>query len=130
VGRVEVILTNHSGVVKERQQHNWSGHLLRNAYNAKSRGRGRPMFQGIRFTRRRFAALGLSWGLFGRAAADGRGVPPAFDVLLENNHRVAMRDGVRLATDVYRPARNVPSQPLARGHGIRRKPWISPCVSV
>jgi len=36
---------------------------------------------------------------------------PEFDVHLTENVAVAMRDGVRLATDVYRPARD--GQPLA-----------------
>ena len=53
-------------------------------------------------TRRNFSALALAFGLFGRA----RGAAPSFDVLLESNHRVALRDGTHLATDVYRPARD------------------------
>ena len=53
-------------------------------------------------TRRNFSALALAFGLFGRA----RGAAPSFDVLLESNRRVALRDGVHLATDVYRPARD------------------------
>ena len=36
---------------------------------------------------------------------------PEFDVHLTENVLVAMRDGVRLATDVYRPARD--GRPLA-----------------
>jgi hypothetical protein len=52
-------------------------------------------------TRRSFSALALAFGLFGRARAATR----AYEVVLEGNHRVALRDGVRLATDVYRPAR-------------------------
>jgi putative CocE/NonD family hydrolase len=64
------------------------------------------MLQGILLTRRSFSALAISLGLYGRAhAQNGSGAPP-FDVLLESNHRVALRDGVKLATDVYRPARN------------------------
>lgn len=60
---------------------------------------------GARFTRRSFSALAFSFGLFGRAGAQQERAPPFFDVLLESNHRVALRDGVNLATDVYRPAR-------------------------
>lgn len=37
--------------------------------------------------------------------------PPSFDVVVERDRMVAMRDGVRLATDVYRPARD--GTPLA-----------------
>jgi putative CocE/NonD family hydrolase len=59
----------------------------------------------VRLTRRSFSALALSLGLFGRAGAQQERVPPLFDVVLESNHRVVLRDGVNLATDVYRPAR-------------------------
>src|SRR5689334_582663 len=37
--------------------------------------------------------------------------PPAFEVLVTRNVMVAMRDGVKLATDVYRPARNGAVEP-------------------
>jgi len=54
------------------------------------------------FTRRDFSVSALLLGLFGRA----RGAQPTgFDVVLESNQRVRLRDGVHLATDVYRPAR-------------------------
>jgi putative CocE/NonD family hydrolase len=54
------------------------------------------------FTRRDFSISALLLGLFGRA----RGAQsPSFEVVLESNQRVALRDGVHLATDVYRPAR-------------------------
>ena len=59
-----------------------------------------------RFSRRSFSALLLSFGIFGAARArkaDSASTP--FEVALESNIRVRMRDGVRLATDVYRPAR-------------------------
>jgi putative CocE/NonD family hydrolase len=58
-----------------------------------------------RFSRRSFSALVLSFGIFGvgRARkADSASTP--FEVALESNIRVRMRDGVHLATDVYRPA--------------------------
>lgn len=55
----------------------------------------------LSLTRRSFSALALAFGLFGRA----RATTGAYEVVLESNHRVALRDGVRLATDVYRPAR-------------------------
>src|SRR6201996_5076053 len=52
-------------------------------------------------TRRDFSISALLLGLLGRV----RGAqPPAFEVVLESNHRVRLRDGVNLATDVYRPA--------------------------
>jgi uncharacterized protein len=64
------------------------------------------MFEGIRLTRRGFSALAVSLGL-GRKARAGKGAAePPFEVLLESNHRVGLRDGVNLATDVYRPTRN------------------------
>jgi uncharacterized protein len=74
-----------------------------------------------RLSRRAFSALAAAFGLCGAraslspapdsrlrandtsAADDASG---AFDVILESNLRVPMRDGVRLATDVYRPARD------------------------
>jgi putative CocE/NonD family hydrolase len=60
-----------------------------------------------RVTRRKFSLLAVSLGFLGvaRARAAGKAEGP-FDVLLESNVRVPMRDGVRLATDIYRPARN------------------------
>ena len=64
------------------------------------------MSQVDRLTRRSFSALALSFGLFGKTRAEKRNASAPFDVLLESNHRVALRDGVRLATDVYRPARD------------------------
>jgi len=57
-----------------------------------------------RFSRRSFSALALSFGLFGARKADSASAP--FEVVLESNIRVRMRDGVHLATDVYRPARS------------------------
>ncbi len=59
-----------------------------------------------------FSALAAAFGLFGagsatraRAAGAGGAAAVPSDVSLESGVRVAMRDGVRLATDVYRPAR-------------------------
>src|SRR5437868_4618340 len=49
-------------------------------------------------------------GLFGLAAAMLRPPPaaadPVFEAALSSDVMVAMRDGVKLATDIYRPARN------------------------
>jgi uncharacterized protein len=62
-------------------------------------------------SRRSFSALAAAFGVFGagslarvRAAAGAAAALPD-DAVLESNVRVAMRDGVHLATDVYRPAR-------------------------
>ena len=59
-------------------------------------------------TRRRFSQLlASSFALAGAppaGVADDAAEP--FEVALEDNVRVRMRDGVALATDVYRPARN------------------------
>lgn len=65
------------------------------------------MIDGLRLTRRGFAALAVSLGLTaGRdAGARAESGPDAFDAILDSNVRVAARDGVKLATDVYRPAR-------------------------
>jgi putative CocE/NonD family hydrolase len=57
-------------------------------------------------TRRGFLALAASFGLSATGRARNRDVAPDFDVLLESNLRVALRDGVTLATDVYRPSRD------------------------
>jgi uncharacterized protein len=62
------------------------------------------MSQKDRFTRRSFSAATLALGLFGASRARQTDVQPSFDTLLESNHRVPLRDGVTLATDVYRPA--------------------------
>ncbi len=64
------------------------------------------MLNAVRMTRRSFGALALAFGLFARARAEEGPLRQPYDALLESNHRVAMRDGVRLATDVYRPARH------------------------
>jgi uncharacterized protein len=62
-------------------------------------------------SRRRFAALAGAFGLIGLkrdllgAERSDEAAVGSFDVTLESNVRVAMRDGVHLATDVYRPAR-------------------------
>jgi uncharacterized protein len=55
----------------------------------------------LRLTRREFSNLALAFGFFGSARA---AQPALYEVLLESNHRVALRDDVHLATDVYRPA--------------------------
>jgi hypothetical protein len=54
----------------------------------------------LSLTRRSFSALALAFGLFGRS----RAATGTYEVVLESNRRVALRDGVHLATDVYRPA--------------------------
>lgn len=63
-----------------------------------------------RLSRRSFSALAAAFGFFGAGslarvrAATGAAAALPDDVALESNVRVAMRDGVHLATDVYRPA--------------------------
>jgi putative CocE/NonD family hydrolase len=69
--------------------------------------RCKTVFDDKRISRRSFSLLAASFGLIGSGksgAGDKAAVP--FDVVLESNVRVGMRDGVRLATDVYRPARD------------------------
>jgi uncharacterized protein len=63
------------------------------------------MISRPRLGRRRFSALALAFGLFNKVSAYQERESPPFDAFLEDNQRVALRDGVRLATDVYRPAR-------------------------
>ncbi len=56
-------------------------------------------------TRRGLSRLIAAFSLAGTARAVAAPQTP-FEVLLESNIVVPMRDGVKLATDVYRPARN------------------------
>jgi hypothetical protein len=61
------------------------------------------MLNRFRLTRRSFSALAFSLGLFGvgrpeRSSASDGGAGE-FDVVLESDVRVAVRDGVKLATD-------------------------------
>lgn len=56
-------------------------------------------------TRRGLSRLMAAFTLAGAARAAAAPESP-FEVLLESNVRVPLRDGVKLATDVYRPARN------------------------
>ena len=69
-------------------------------------GAKEPLPVSKRLSRRSFSALALSLP-FARIARAQRPEGPSghFDCVLESNLRVAMRDGVHLATDVYRPAR-------------------------
>jgi putative CocE/NonD family hydrolase len=55
-------------------------------------------------TRRGLSRLIAAFSLVGAARATAQPTEP-YDVVLESNLRVPMRDGVKLATDVYRPAR-------------------------
>jgi len=61
--------------------------------------------QSASLTRRGLSRLLAAFTLAGagRAASQDRGGP--YEALLQSNIRVPMRDGVKLATDVYRPAR-------------------------
>jgi putative CocE/NonD family hydrolase len=64
------------------------------------------MFARPVLTRRRFSQLLASLTVFRAAQAETVGGSAPFEAILESNVRVRMRDGVALATDVYRPARN------------------------
>jgi predicted acyl esterase len=55
------------------------------------------------WTRRGFAALG---GAVAAMSGKGARAESDFEVALTSDVMVAMRDGVKLATDVYRPARD------------------------
>jgi putative CocE/NonD family hydrolase len=58
-------------------------------------------------TRRAFGGAAALLGLFGSAGALAAPTPEEpFDMVLESDVGVKTRDGVRLATDIYRPARN------------------------
>ena len=54
-------------------------------------------------TRRGLSRLIAAFTLAGAARAEAEAGP--YEVTLESNVRVAMRDGIKLATDIYRPAR-------------------------
>ena len=56
-------------------------------------------------TRRSLGRLAAASALAAAAARSADAADGPYEVLLESNIRVAMRDGVKLATDVYRPAR-------------------------
>lgn len=62
------------------------------------------MTRDASLTRRALSRLIAAVTLAGAARAEGAPEGP-YEVALESNVRVPMRDGVRLATDVYRPAR-------------------------
>jgi putative CocE/NonD family hydrolase len=62
------------------------------------------MTRDASLTRRGLSRLIAAVTLAGAARAEGAPEEP-YEVVLESNVRVPMRDGVRLATDVYRPAR-------------------------
>ena len=58
------------------------------------------------FSRRGFVQAAALLGVFRAGSARaGTADDTAYDVVLESNLKVTTRDGVRLATDVYRPAR-------------------------
>ncbi len=59
-----------------------------------------------RLSRRRFAALAAAFGFLGARTRGAQAQEPPFEVALTGNVRVPMRDGVHLATDLYRPARS------------------------
>jgi len=60
---------------------------------------------GGRFSRRTVTGAGLALGLTGLVEPARAAEAEPYEVVLESNIRVRMRDGVHLATDVYRPAR-------------------------
>jgi putative CocE/NonD family hydrolase len=55
-------------------------------------------------SRRRFSQFVATFAAFGARAQSEDSATGPYDALLESNVRVPMRDGVHLATDVYRPA--------------------------
>jgi uncharacterized protein len=79
-----------------------------------------------RLSRRAFSALAIAFGLCGARAgvsAEADDTSGPFEMILESNRRVAMRDGVRLATDVYRPARNGRPAPGRFAAILERTPY-------
>ena len=62
------------------------------------------MTQDARLTRRGLSRLLAAFTFVGAARAEADPAGP-YEVVLESDIRVPMRDGTRLATDVYRPAR-------------------------
>ena len=65
---------------------------------------------------RLLAAIGL-------APAAARAADEPFEVVLESNLGVATRDGVRLATDIYRPARGGKAVPGRFPVVLERTPY-------
>ena len=72
-------------------------------------------------TRRGLNRLVAAFTLAGAAQARAQAAP--YEVLLESNVRVAVRDGVRLATDVYRPARAGKAAPRRFPVILERTPY-------
>ena len=74
---------------------------------------------GLQVSRRRFVAAGLSAGVLGalpppmQALGQQASSPHAMDVLRETDVMMPARDGVRLATDIYRPV------PETGSHGTK-----------
>ena len=79
-----------------------------------------------RLSRRAFSALAVAFGLCGarvRGQTDSDDASGPYEVILESNRRVAMRDGVHLATDVYRPARDGRPAPGRFAAILERTPY-------
>ncbi|HLJ38455.1 MAG TPA: CocE/NonD family hydrolase [Steroidobacteraceae bacterium] len=80
-------------------------------------------------SRRRFSALAAAFGAFATSrgtvkdSADDSAAGATSEVVLESNVRVAMRDGVRLATDIYRPARGGQAVPGRFPTILERTPY-------
>jgi putative CocE/NonD family hydrolase len=80
------------------------------------------MTQPTSLTRRGLNRLVAAFTLAGAAGARAQQAGP-YEVVLESNVRVAMRDGVKLATDVYRPARGGKAAPGRFPVIIERTPY-------
>ena len=83
-------------------------------------------------TRRGFAALMLrvgGWLALGEVAPGDSKTQEQYDTSLTSDLMVAMRDGVRLATDIYRPARNGKPVPGRFPVILERTPYGKTVVS-
>lgn len=80
------------------------------------------MTSGASVTRRGLSRLIAAFTVAGAARARAQPAGP-YEVVLESNIRVPMRDGVKLATDVYRPARNGRAAPGRFPAIIERTPY-------
>jgi len=81
----------------------------------------------MRFSRRSFASVLMSFGAW--AALPARAEDEPFDISLTSDVMIAMRDGVRLATDIYRPARDGKPLPGPFPVILERTPYGKTVVS-
>jgi putative CocE/NonD family hydrolase len=87
------------------------------------------MNEPVRTTRRGFSALLAAFGAVTSGASGASAADEAYEVHLTSDVRVRMRDGVHLATDIYRPARGGQPVPGRFPVILERTPYGKTVVS-